>query len=721
MKMNRTLIIGMLIGLWVAAANAGEYGVLTYTESGGEVTITGCETTASGAMGIPSMIDGYPVTSIDTRVFQSCTQLTTVNIPTNVTTIGDYLFYGCTGLTSAVIPASVTSIANTFYGCYALSSLTLLDDVTSIASSLCSGRSGLTSVTIPNTVTNIGTSAFSGCSGLASLTIPSSVETIDTYAFNGCSGLTSFTIPSNVKSIGDYGFDSCSGLTSLTISSGVTNIGTRAFQSCTQLTTVTIPTSVTTIGGNLFYGCTGLASAAIPASVTSVGDTFYGCYALSSLTLLDDITSIAPSFCNGRSGLTSVTIPNSVTNIGTSAFNGCSGLTSLTLPDSVTSIDDNAFYGCGGIMTLTNSAALTTIGDNAFHNCDGLSSVTFPPSVTSIGDAAFRFCDGLTGLYFIGNAPSLGNVALDSTTLTVFRTAVATGWPTVPDAWGGRPTALWVPPVEEVQLQVNSLEGSPSPVVGPHTIIYNTAVTCSVANVESGGIQYECTGWTGTGSIPASGISNAVEVTLTEDSSIIWTWATNYLLDITISGSGSVDADDAFYVANSEQILTATPDRGWLFMGWSGDAYGTNNAVLTMDTPQAVSATFSDDADGDGLLNSNETAMGSNPWKKDTDDDGFDDAFEVAQGLNVINNSSAVVDYIANKGTTFGLYPSNAVFDVAVGQMLLQTVSSNAVLNLQLEKSDDLITWTNAGEAVEWIWPVDGNKKFFRIRSYESF
>ncbi len=65
----------------------------------------------------------------------------------------------------------------------------------------------------------------------------------------------------------------------------------------------------------------------------------------------------------------------------------------------------------------------------------------------------------------------------------------------------------------------------------------------------------------------------------------------------------------------------------------------------------------------------------------------------------------------------FGLYSSNVVLDVAVGQILLETDGGNASLNLQLEQSGDLQVWTNAGAVLEWVLPVDGEKKFYRVRS----
>lgn len=83
--------------------------------------------------------------------------------------LGDYVFNGCSGLTSLTLPSSVTEIGeHAFLNCR-----------------------GLTNFTIPSGVTKIGAGAFFCCYGLISLTIPSSVTAIGSRAFNYCSGLTS--------------------------------------------------------------------------------------------------------------------------------------------------------------------------------------------------------------------------------------------------------------------------------------------------------------------------------------------------------------------------------------------------------------------------------------------------------------------------------------------------------------------------------------------------
>ena len=107
--------------------------------------------------------------------------------------LGDYVFNGCSGLTSLTLPSSVTKI-----GCYALSNCI-----------------GLTSLTLPSSVTEIGEGAFLNCRGLTNFTIPSGVTSIGHGAFFCCYGLISLTIPSSVTSIGGFAFNDCSGLTSI--------------------------------------------------------------------------------------------------------------------------------------------------------------------------------------------------------------------------------------------------------------------------------------------------------------------------------------------------------------------------------------------------------------------------------------------------------------------------------------------------------------------------
>ena len=414
----------------------------------------------TGAVTIPSMLGGKPVTSIGNYAFYNCSGLASVTIPNSVTSIGASTFYNCSGLTSVTIPDTVTSIGSyAFSGCNGLTSVTIPNSVTNIGYGAFYKCNGLTSVTIPNSVTSIGEYAFCNCSGLMSVTIPNSVTSIGNSAFYNCSGLMSIsvglgnanyksvnglllskdgktliqgvngdvTIPNSVTSIGGGVFYNCSGLTSVTIGNGVTSIGNYAFKGCSGLTSVTIPNSVTNIGGSAFYNCSGLASVTIPNSVTSIGhEAFYNCSGLTSVRIPNSVTSIGDRAFSGCSGLTSVTIPNSVTSIGNRAFSGCSGLTSVTIPDCVQGPCHLAFYGCDALEMLILPAAFIPphgfiwLFKEEYYESDDLhfwgpyyrgnipSSLRKVVVVGNIGSETFLNCSTLENIIIAGTAESIG-------------------------------------------------------------------------------------------------------------------------------------------------------------------------------------------------------------------------------------------------------------------------------------------------------------------------
>ncbi|MDM7999665.1 MAG: Ig-like domain repeat protein [Dehalococcoidia bacterium] len=73
--------------------------------------------------------------------------------------------------------------------------------------------------------------------------------------------------------------------------------------------------------------------------------------------------------------------------------------------------------------------------------------------------------------------------------------------------------------------------------------------------------------------------------------------AAEHTLVIIVDGNGSVTKDPelAAYAHGSQVTLTAVPDPGWVFVGWSGDLSGTTNpAVVTMNSDKRVTATFAE-------------------------------------------------------------------------------------------------------------------------------
>ena len=394
-------------------------------------TVKGLENKSATSAEIRSYAAGCKVTSIGQRAFQSCSALTSINIPSSVTSIGEWAFSDCQSLTSINIPSSVTSIGNgAFNRCWALTSINIPNSVTSIGEWAFSQCSALTSINIPSSVTSIGNGAFNLCSALTSINIPSSVTRIEEDAFRDCSALTSINIPSSVTSIGGSAFCNCSSLTSINIPSSVTSIGEGAFNFCSALTSINIPSSVTRIEENAFRGCSALTSINIPNSVTSIGyKAFYGCSALTSINIPSSVTSIELDAFSGCSALTTLTvdannpnysaegcmlfnkektrlicaagskktydIPSSVTSIGVSAFSGCSALTSINIPNSVTNIGNSAFFNCSSLTSINIPNSVTSIGYYAFSGCSALKAVVLQSNYLQLGKNVFYGCGSI--------------------------------------------------------------------------------------------------------------------------------------------------------------------------------------------------------------------------------------------------------------------------------------------------------------------------------------
>lgn len=101
-----TMIISIIASVFFIVHTtmyAETYGSYTYTENNGKVTITDFDETVSGAIQIPSMIEGCPVTEIASSAFTKCTSITSVIIPDSVHSIGLSAFSNFTSLESITL------------------------------------------------------------------------------------------------------------------------------------------------------------------------------------------------------------------------------------------------------------------------------------------------------------------------------------------------------------------------------------------------------------------------------------------------------------------------------------------------------------------------------------------------------------------------------------------------------------------------------------------
>src|SRR4051812_33504705 len=105
MKSQRLLILTWFLLVMPAALQAQLSYLITTNLT---VTITGY-TGPGGAVIIPSMTNGLPVTAIGDNAFLYHNSVTDVTIPESVTSIGASAF-SLTGLTNVTIPGSVTQI-----------------------------------------------------------------------------------------------------------------------------------------------------------------------------------------------------------------------------------------------------------------------------------------------------------------------------------------------------------------------------------------------------------------------------------------------------------------------------------------------------------------------------------------------------------------------------------------------------------------------------------
>lgn len=163
---------------------------------------------------------------IGISAFNSCPNLTTVELGTGVTSVGDNAFSKCTALKSINIGDGVTSIGNNaFKGCTALTNANIGSGA--IGESAFNDCTILANVTLGNGVTSIGRNAFLRCKALTSMDIGSSVRTIESYAFSCCEALKEVTI--SAAQVKSGAFSRATALEKVTFGNDVTNIAAGVF------------------------------------------------------------------------------------------------------------------------------------------------------------------------------------------------------------------------------------------------------------------------------------------------------------------------------------------------------------------------------------------------------------------------------------------------------------------------------------------------------------
>lgn len=154
-------------------------------------------------------------------------------------------------------------------------------------------------------------------------------------------------------------------------------------------------------------------------------------------------------------------------------------------------------------------------------------------------------------------------------------------------------------PMPDRTLEVASAHGACAPPVGMNVYAHGAVVSCvATSPLAAGATQYVCTGWAGTGAVPATGSGGAVPAfALTNDSTIAWHWSTNVWLGVAAESGGTVTgAVSGWQALGGNVSLAATPAGGHAFAGWSGDVAPAqvldNPLALALDRAKAVTGRF---------------------------------------------------------------------------------------------------------------------------------
>jgi hypothetical protein len=148
-------------------------------------------------------------------------------------------------------------------------------------------------------------------------------------------------------------------------------------------------------------------------------------------------------------------------------------------------------------------------------------------------------------------------------------------------------------------LTVTSLYDSPTPASG--WFDSGSSITGSVTSPTAGptDTRYVCTGWTGTGSAPASGTGSTTMFTITQASSLAWNWKTQYYLTVNSAygmtgGQGWYDSGATAYATVNPLTVSGPSGTQFVFIQWSGDATGTTSPSnpITMNAPKTAMANW---------------------------------------------------------------------------------------------------------------------------------
>ena len=158
--------------------------------------------------------------------------------------------------------------------------------------------------------------------------------------------------------------------------------------------------------------------------------------------------------------------------------------------------------------------------------------------------------------------------------------------------------------------------------------------------------------------------------------------------------TGSQDSNYFVRISQYQQnILNNIPDTS-TYPGWAIDnsLYGTDAETTA-------------DPDDDGLDNQTEFNLGSDPNDNDTSNDGLSDQALVDYGLDPNVDHTLLYNAIVQ-----------SIADLREGSTIIEVINNQATITLNLESSDNLLSWTETGETATLQIPTSNDTKFYRFK-----
>lgn len=151
-----------------------------------------------------------------------------------------------------------------------------------------------------------------------------------------------------------------------------------------------------------------------------------------------------------------------------------------------------------------------------------------------------------------------------------------------------------------VELVVSSAYGAPTP-SGTSSYNIESAVTASIESPDGGGsgVRHVCIGYTGTGSA-LSGSGTSCAFTISQNSTLIWNWSTQYLSSASATINGSISPSGSTWAdAGADIEYAATANSGYQVDRWEVNGIEVAQNVLgytlsDLSEPSTIAVYFSE-------------------------------------------------------------------------------------------------------------------------------